>query len=434
MNNTSIYKDTNLDWIPSIPEYWDVIRSKFIFENKSVKNCPDEPLLSVTQKNGLVLRSDLETKVWNPTDDTSGYKLVESGDFVISLRSFEGGLELSRIRGLVSPAYTVLKSTKTIDLDYYRWLMKSQEFIVELNKNVTGIRQGKNIGWDDFGNIYLCSPPLEEQQLISRYLDKKTEQIDSLIEKIQKKIELLKEQRTSLINQCVTKGLDPDVETKDSGVEWIGEIPSHWNLRKLTRFCDRVRNGYVGPTRDIMFETGITYLQGIHTDKTGTITFTPNGPFYVSPDWSEKHKETILRTDDIVVVQTGTIGNLGYVTEEFDGSNCHAMIIVSTDKTICYGRYLMYSFLSSYVQNFLQSIKTGEILHHINTKKLRLLNVLLPPLDQQREIVGHLDRETYLIDRLLEKEGQRIGLLKEYRQSLISSVVTGKVRVTEDMI
>ena len=94
----------------------------------------------------------------------------------------------------------------------------------------------------------------------------------------------------------------------------------------------------------------------------------------------------------------------------------------------------MYSFLSSYVQNFLQSIKTGEILHHINTKKLRLLNVLLPPLDQQREIVGHLDRETYLIDRLLEKEGQRIGLLKEYRQSLISSVVTGKVRVTEDMI
>jgi type I restriction enzyme S subunit len=324
---------------------------------------------------------------------------------------------------------------ENIDLNYSRYVFLMPETTELLDSMVESVTKShQRIQPERFENLYFPLPPLNEQKLISRYLDQKITQIDSLVEKIQKKIDLLKEQRTSLINHYVTKGLDPNVEMKDSGIEWIGEIPKHWNLQKLTRFCDRVRNGYVGPTRGIMFETGIIYLQGIHTNKIGTITFTPDGPYYVSPDWSEEHSGTILRYDDIVVVQTGSIGNLGYVTEEFDGANCHAMIIVSTNKTICNGRFLMYSFLSSYVQNFLQSIKTGEILYHINTKKLRLLNVLLPPLHQQTDIVDHLDRETQLIDQLIEKEERRIFLLKEYRQSLISSVVTGKVRVTEDMI
>ena len=444
------YKDSGLEWLGVVPDHWSLKKIKYLFWERKENNKPiqSENLISLTIEKGVIPHSEKTGGGNKPKEDLTKYKLVYPGDLVInSMNVIAGAVGISQYFGVVSPVYYMLIPQDKQSCPYYfHHMFRTESFQKSLYGLGNGILIKENeetgklntirmrIPMDKLGDQVLPVPPPEEQKLISRYLDKKTEQIDSLIEKIQKKIELLKEQRTSLINQCVTKGLDPNVEMKDSGVEWIGEIPSHWNLRKLTRFCDRVRNGYVGPTRDIMFETGITYLQGIHTDKTGTITFTPNGPFYVSPDWSEKHKETILRTDDIVVVQTGTIGNLGYVTEEFDGSNCHAMIIVSTDKTICYGRYLMYSFLSSYVQNFLQSIKTGEILHHINTKKLRLLNVLLPPLDQQREIVGHLDRETYLIDRLLEKEGQRIGLLKEYRQSLISSVVTGKVRVTEDMI
>ena len=112
MNRYESYENTGLDWVPEIPEHWSLTRSKFIFRNKSVKNCPDEPLLSVTQKDGVVLRSESDLNVWNPTEDVSGYKLIEPSNFVISLRSFEGGLELSTIKGIVSPAYTVLEKTK----------------------------------------------------------------------------------------------------------------------------------------------------------------------------------------------------------------------------------------------------------------------------------------------------------------------------------
>lgn len=429
MNNSSIYKDTNLDWIPSVPEYWDVIRSKFIFENKSVKNCPDEPLLSVTQKNGLVLRSDLETKVWNPTDDTSGYKLIESGDFVISLRSFEGGLELSRIRGLVSPAYTVLRSTKTIDLDYYRWLMKSQEFIVELNKNVTGIRQGKNIGWDDFGNIYLCSPPIDEQQLISRYLDKKTEQIDSLIEKIQKKIELLKEQRITLINQCVTKGLDPNVEMKDSGVEWIGEIPKHWEITKL-KYNGKVIIGLSFDKEDVVDpDTGTLVLRSSNVQG-GKVVFDDN--LWVKTVVPEKLHTKI---GDILICTRNGSRNL-------IGKNC---LLGDESLGMTWGVFM--TVFRSNVPNFFHWILNSQVFKSqsglyltstINQLTVSTLeNLTFPFIEdpvEQKSIIDFLDETTSQIDQSIGNENKRITLLKEYRQSLISSVVTGKVRVTEDMI
>ena len=431
MNRYEEYQETGFDWLGKIPSNWGLSRvGKFFTERSEKVDDVTYPPLSVTMSGIVDQLSDVAK-----TNDGGNRKLVKKHDFVINSRSDrKGSSGISPRDGSVSLINVVLEP-RELDPQFIQYLFKNYYFKEEYFRNGKGIHWDLwTTRWDQLKNIKFPIPSNKEQKLISRYLDKKTEQIDSLIEKIQKKIELLKEQRTSLINQCVTKGLDPNVEMKDSGVEWIGEIPSHWNLRKLTRFCHRIRNGYVGPTRDIMFETGVTYLQGIHTDRKGTITFTPNGPFYVSPEWSEEHKGTIIKFDDIVVVQTGSIGNLGYVTEEFDGSNCHAMIIVSTDKTVCDGRYLMYSFLSSYIQNFLQSIKTGEILHHINTKKLRLLNVLLPPKEQQKDIVTYLDRKTSQIDQLLDKEDHRIILLKEYRQSLISSVVTGKVRVTEDMV
>lgn len=431
MDKYQNYQETGYEWLGQIPTSWELSRvGKFFTERSEKVDDVTYPPLSVTM-NGIVDQLSDVAK----SNDNDNRKLVKKDDFVINSRSDrKGSSGIAPRDGSVSLINIVL-APKKIDPKYIENLFKSYYFKEEYFRNGKGIHWDLwTTRWEQFKNISIPVPPIEEQKLISRYLDKKTSQIDSLVEKIQKKIELLKEQRTSLINHYVTKGLDPNVEMKDSGIEWIGEIPKHWKLQKLTRFCDRVRNGYVGPTRGMMFETGIIYLQGIHTNKIGTITFTPDGPYYVSPDWSEEHSQTILRFDDIVVVQTGSIGNLGYVTEEFDGSNCHAMIIVSTNKTICYGRFLMYSFLSSYVQNFLQSIKTGEILYHINTKKLRLLNVLLPPLHQQKDIVDHLDRKSRFIDQLIEKEERRILLLKEYRQSLISSVVTGKVRVTDDLI
>ena len=131
-----------MQWIGENKLGWGIIRSKYLFRNKSSKNHIGEELLSVNQKEGVIKRSELDSKVWNPSEDISSYKLVEYGNFVISLRSFEGGLELSKIKGLVSPAYTVLENIQKINNDYFWWMMKSSQFIIELNKHVSGIRQG----------------------------------------------------------------------------------------------------------------------------------------------------------------------------------------------------------------------------------------------------------------------------------------------------
>ena len=404
MNRYEFYENTGLDWVPEIPKHWSLTRSKFIFRNKSVKNCPDEPLLSVTQKDGVVLRSESDLNVWNPTEDVSGYKLIEPSNFVISLRSFEGGLELSTVKGIVSPAYTVLEKTRKINDPYFRWLMKSHQFIIELNKHVTGIRQGKNIGWDDFSNIYLTVPPIEEQKLISRYLDKKTRQIDSLVEKIQKKIELLTEQRASLINHYVTKGLDPNVEMKNSGVEWIGVIPKHWGLVKLK------------------------YLFSLQAGKDPKSVEIENGKYPIFGTGGE-----ISRADDflydkptLLLGRKGTIDRPFVVSEPFWVSD---VMYFTVQKTEVGPDYL--SILFNLVP--FEFYKYGSTQPSMSRTDYENMKFPIPSSDERKLITKVINRELIKYCALVEKNNSKISLLKEYRQSLISSVVTGKIKVSEDM-
>jgi type I restriction enzyme S subunit len=432
MNRYESYEKTSLDWVPEIPEHWSLTRSKFIFRNKSVKNCPDEPLLSVTQKDGVVLRSESDLNVWNPTEDVSGYKLIEPSNFVISLRSFEGGLELSTIKGIVSPAYTVLEKTKKINDPYFRWLMKSYQFIIELNKHVTGIRQGKNIGWDDFSNIYLTVPPIEEQKLISRYLDKKTSQIDSLVEKIQKKIELLKEQRTSLINHYVTKGLHPNVEMKDSGVEWIGEIPKHWTMTKL---------GYLGTCSNGVsrgseyFGEGHPFITYGDVYKNDVIPRPSGLCLSEEKDWETY---SVLRGDIFFTRTSETNDDIGVSSvclETIEKCSFSGFIIRFRPS----GNRLNPNFSRFYFRSTFPKIHFTKEMNQVTRSSLsqgllKTCDVPIPPLEEQQVIASYLQKFLEKIDVIVNSETERCRLLREYRQSLISSVVTGKVRVTEDMI
>ncbi len=422
MNRYESYENTGLDWVPEIPKHWSVKRSKFIFRNKSIKNCPDQPLLSVTQKDGVVLRSESDLNVWNPTEDVSGYKLIEPSNFVISLRSFEGGLELSTVKGIVSPAYTVLEKTRKINDPYFRWLMKSHQFIIELNKNVTGIRQGKNIGWDDFSNIYLTVPPIEEQELISRYLDKKTSQIDSLVEKIQKKIDLLKEQRTFMINYYVTKGLNPTVEMKDSGVEWIGEIPKHWEFTRNNNFLKLSKNivgeHWTKHTLLSLRRSGVTVRdlesgKGKFPESFETYQTVKAGQFvFCLFDIDETPRTVGLSNED------------GMITGAYTVFDC------STDVSaeFIYYYYLTIDEFKGLAPHYSGLRKT------IRPTKFLSLGMFLPSLQEQIEIVERINKVTQKIDKLIDLETNRILVLNEHRQSLISSVVTGKVSVSEDMI
>ena len=227
------YKNSGVEWLSEIPEHWESIRMKHLFRDYSEKNKANEELLSVTQNQGVVPRSWVENRMVMPSGALESFKFIQKGDFAISLRSFEGGLEYCHHDGIISPAYTVLKTKRKIIEKYYKYLFKSFSFISELQTSVVGIREGKNISYPELSYSFLPIPKIEEQSAIANFLDDKTAKIDQAIAIKQKQIELLKERRQILIHKAVTRGLDENVKLKDSGVEWIGEIPEHWEVKRL---------------------------------------------------------------------------------------------------------------------------------------------------------------------------------------------------------
>lgn len=296
-------------------------------------------------------------------------------------------------------------------------------------KQSTGIQ---NLDADSYLAEASPRPPLPTQRAIASFLDRETEKIDTLIEKKRRLLELLEEKRTALITRAVTRGLDPGVPMKDSGVEWLGEIPEHWEVARLNRVIHRMTNGYVGPTRGIMVEDGIPYIQGMHVGKR-EIRFTPDGPYYVTEEWSDARAKSILRLHDVLIVQSGQIGKVGLVTEEFVGANCHALIITRTKNDVLLGTFLSYLVMSGYFQAHLQAVKTGDMLPHLNVTRVKYLPVVLPSLGEQRAVVEYLDGHTERLDRQMALENRSISLLQEYRTALISAAVTGKINVRDEV-
>jgi type I restriction enzyme S subunit len=230
------YKDSGVDWLGKIPESWEFIRMKRLYSDYSKKNLPEAELLSVTQNQGVVPRSWVENRMVMPSGALESFKFINKGDFAISLRSFEGGLEYCHHDGIVSPAYTVLKK-KRQDLveDFYKYLFKSYSFISELQTSVVGIREGKNISYPELSYSFLPIPSPSEQTAIATFLDDKCTKIDRAIAQKEQLIALLKERKQIIIQNAVTKGLDHNVKLKDSGVAWIGEIPEGWTCLSFRR-------------------------------------------------------------------------------------------------------------------------------------------------------------------------------------------------------
>lgn len=426
MSRYDVYKDSGIEWIGEIPEHWDVIKSKFLFGSRNERNNITEPLLSVTQKDSVVRRDELATRVWNPDSDISAYKLVKNGDFVISLRTFEGGIELSNVQGLVSPAYTVLYRKKEIEALYYKYLLKSARFITELNKITTGIRQGKNISFEDFAEILLPVPGLMDQKIIGAQLDEKTSLIDKLIEVKQRKIELLKEKRTALINHVVTKGLDPIVKMKESGIEWIGEIPEHWDYKKITHCFNLIGSGTTpSSTTSEYYENGkINWLQtGDLTD--GIITRTSK---LITQKAFDDLNLKIYPSNSLIIAMYGaTIGKVGLL--KIDTTTNQACCVLADPKGV-YVNYVFYWFIAN--KDRVVSLGYGGGQPNISQETIKSLRIHCPPTEEQTQIVEYLDEKTKEVDNLLTLEQKKIDLLKEYRQTLISEVVTGKIKVVKD--
>lgn len=426
MERYSEYKESGVEWIGKIPHSWALQRINNVFTERTekVSDLDYEPL-SVT-KNGIFPQLENVAK----SDNHDNRKLVKSGDFVINSRSDRRGSSgVSNLDGSVSLINIVITPKNTIKPRYSELMFKSYEFINEYYRNGRGIVADLwSTRYELMKNISICLPPLNEQEQIVAFLDDKTEKIDDLLAKTKKKIELLKEKRTTLINQCVTKGLNPNAPMKDSGVEWIGEIPSGWELVRLNvlgefskgkgitkekikeKGYQCIRNGEIYTTYNRISNEIISFIDENTTKesvpvKKGTLLFTGDG------ETKEEIGKCLLYNGNETL----------YV-----GGGINIFTITSAKVEATYLSFLMNS--ESVVYQKSRDGK-GEIVVHIYSKQLREIKFGLPPIEEQEQIVDYLDEQTSKIDCTISNEEKRIELLKEYRQSLISNVVTGKIKV-----
>ena len=237
------YKDSSVEWIGEIPVDWKMINTKYLFRlvTEPAPQNNDYELLSIYTNIGVKPRKELEER-GNRATTTDGYWLVKKGDFIVNkLLAWMGAIGLSDYEGVTSPAYDILRKIQPLNERFYEYLFRCGLYFTEFKKWSKGIMEVRlRLYFDQFGQIPLVFPPVNDQDKIVDFLDRKTGQIDELIRIKERQVELLQEQRTALINQVVTKGLDPNVEMKPSGVEWIGQIPTDWNAVPLTKYLESI--------------------------------------------------------------------------------------------------------------------------------------------------------------------------------------------------
>jgi type I restriction enzyme S subunit len=435
------YEDPEVEWLDEAPAHWETARFRFLLETSpsktEVRDLPDTtevsfvPMESVKENGGLDLG---ETKEIEEVID--GYTYFRDGDVLVAkitpcFENRKGALtsDLTNGIGFGTTELHVLRPGPDLDERFLYYVTMSHPFRKIGESTMYGAGGQKRVSNDFVENLRWAIPSPSEQDAIATFLDRETGRIDALIEKKERLIDLLEEKRTALISRVVTEGLDRDVEMQDSGVEWLGQIPAGWEVVKLNHVTNEITNGYVGATSDILRDDGVRYLQSTHI-KDGDIVF-DHDPYYVEKEWSEARAKSVLEKGWVLIVQTGDVGQCAAVTEEFVGANCHALIIAKP-RSHLNGFWLSYFLRSEIGQALMLSTQTGATLKHLGCTEIKDMNILLPPLDEQQEIVEYLDEQETRIDALVEKVEEAIGRLKEYRAALISAAVIGQIDVREE--
>ncbi len=421
------YKPSGVEWLGDVPEHWNVRRLGYYFtERRDKVNDVDYPPLSVT-KNGIVPQLETAAK----TDDNDNRRKVCRGDFVINSRSDrKGSSGMASEDGSVSLINTVLQPFPEATIEFAHHLFRSYPFQEEFYRYGKGIVADLwSTNYSEMKNISLAMPSEAEQTAIAAFLDAETSKIDALIAEQRRLIELLKEKRQAVISHAVTQGLNPNAPMKPSGIEWLGDVPEHWDVEMLSRVTTKIGNGFVGPTRDILVESGVPYIQATHI-KRGRVNF--DGAYFVTPEWAEWQSKAALQLDDVLIVQTGAgTGDIGLVSEEEVGYRCHALIIVRSVKSRLLGSFLSAALQSQYGRQTLESIQTGGMHPHLNCGNVKVVYVPVPPTKEQGSIVVYVNEQSKKFDSLEAGAEQAIELLQERRTALISAAVTGKIDVRE---
>ena len=429
MERYEVYKDSGVEWIGEIPAGWELRRISALYDARNEKvSDQDYPPLSVTMQ-GIVPQLETAAK----TQDGDNRKLVKAGDFVINSRSDRrGACGISDYDGSVTLISNVLapKERYKMNARYYSYLFRSDGFADEFYRQGTGIVDDLwSTNWSRMKNILVARPSLSEQEAIADYLDDRTAEFNALVANCEQEVELLQEYRKAVISEAVTKGLDSDAPMKDSGVEWIGEIPMEWEIMQLGRLCRRIFDGPFGSnlkSNDYVDEG----VRVVRLENLKYLQFDETKESFVTPEKYETISQHTVYPEDLIVatfiidsVKACRLpGNIGFAVNKADCLGVRTGEAIDVD-------FLKYYLSSSQVYDYLSRLTHGSTRQRINTTQLKALLTLLPPMSVQQDIVAHLDAKTAEIDALIDAKQKMADRLREYHKSLISEAVTGKFKV-----
>lgn len=416
------YKNSGVDWIGEIPEGWKMLSNKYIFKlkkNQVGKKSADYDLLSLTLKG--IIKRDMENPEGKFPAEFDTYQEVTKGDFIFCLFDVEETprtVGLSDFDGMITGAYTVFTASEKTDRKYLYYFYLNLDEKKRLKFLYRGLRN--TIPKDSFFTFKTTFPPLSEQQTIAIFLDDKNSKIDQTIANKQKEIELLKERRQILIQKAVTKGLDDSVKLKDSGVDWIGEIPEHWEVRKLKYLINELNVRSINGKEELL---SLSKYKGI----------IPKSTLEERAGGAESHiGYKIVRKNDLVINKMQAVNGLLAVSKISGLTSPDYSVYFCKNVKYLNIYYLQYLLLQSeYLSEFKRKV-TGvmEGFIRLYTDDLYDIKIHLPKIEEQVEIVSYIETIEEKIAKAILLKQQEIEKMKEYKTVLIDNVVTGKVRVS----
>ena len=436
-------KDSGIEWIGQIPKDWVTIRIGNVFSLRNERNyLPMEQvqLLSLYSGKGVFPTGEEgTTNSGNHAQTVADYKIVKRNDIVVNIiLAWMGSLGISNYDGVVSPAYDVyIPDEEKVVPHYYHYVFRTSGIANECYRYGRGIMMMR---WrtysSEFKRIHVPFPPLEEQQQIANYLDTQCSEIDATAEDIQKEISLLEEYKKSVITEVVTKGLNPDAEMKDSGIEWIGEIPKDWEFPKITHILDYTHSYPIGDGDHGTIKAENYSEEGIPFIRVQNLGFATelimNNVVYITEKQNNGIINSTLYPNDILFAKTGaTIGKVGIMPENIKKANTTSHVGKITVSEEVVPKYIFY-VLSSFIgyKQFWDIALMKSTRPELSIDEIKTLHVLLPKTkEEQQQIADFLDSKCSEIDSLIADKKRQLDILADYKKSLIYEYVTGKKEV-----
>lgn len=430
------YKSSGVKWTGEVPSYWKSFPLCAKANLKSVVNTQNEELLSVYLDKGVIRFDEVDAKRTNVTSlDLSKYQLVEPGDFVLNnQQAWRGSVGVSEYRGIVSPAYLVLSLSNDIEPSYANYLFRDSSMVshyLVCSKGVGTIQ--RNLYWPQLKRVNVFLPETKEQALIAKFLDIKTAEIDEAIAIKDKQISLLKERKQIIIQQAVTQGLDPHVPMKDSGVDWIGMIPKHWEVKKL-RYLGVTQNGISAGAE--YFGEGFPFVSYGDVYKNRQL---PEIVCGLAKSTYNEQKLYSVKSGDVFFTRTSeTVDEIGFASicfKDIEKATFAGFLIrFRPSSNLLSKEFSKYYMNAEMLRKYFVKKMNLVIRASLSQELLKNMSVLLPPVSEQISIFKYLEAKSSEIEEAIRIQNDQITKLKEYKISLINKAVTGKIKITPEMV